>query len=585
MFVVNEDLSIYANRGDIVFFSVSANDEGNIYKFQPGDIVRMSVYGKKDAETVVLQKDFPVTEVCESVFIYLEEKDTKFEEIISKHRDYWYEIVLNPDTAPQTIIGYDEDGAKIFRLFPESDEIEDDYDPQPEDFPVVDEELDMLSPRPVANSAIARAITTVLDTCERTNAAVAENFVTPQMFGAVGDGEADDTEAVQASISSGFDVVIPKGNYKITKSLNIDRCLRMSGRGESVIYFTGDTLFNISTYYRTPFELANLQIASNGKQVIKVSNGGWGASFLFENVLISGADDSCVELAGAFNVTMRSVIIEGNENSHGTIVKLGTNESASAFSNLIYLDSCVISANRNTNLIEVGNAISAKALNCTLQGFNRAVTGTMTLIGCWFEDGVECVTSNYSGVLISPHFANVGVIMQPNADNADLYPDVKKTSKVVYDNSSQSILETMFKTPVDAIESLYAAGYLNGVFTQDLIYKVGTNMALYNVPINKMWATSDTSWLGFKLDSFSEQHIGIFEVKVNYFRIVDGEVAQRSSWHGIIKNGESIMLANTESREDYPSSIAYDAGNAYLTFGNANGGSSMGWIEFNRLSF
>ena len=222
MFVVNDDLSIYATRGDIVFFTVSAMDVDVPYKFQPGDIVRISVYGKKDAETVALQKDFPVNEVCESVFIYLEEADTKFEDIISKHKDYWYEIVLNPDTAPQTIIGYDEDGAKVFRLFPESDEIgEDDYQPQPEDFPVVDEELDMLSPRPVANSAIARAVTTILDTCERTNAAVAENFVTPEMYGAIGDGVADDTEAVQAAINASPEVIL-NGSYKVTAQLDMN---------------------------------------------------------------------------------------------------------------------------------------------------------------------------------------------------------------------------------------------------------------------------------------------------------------------------------------------------------------------------
>lgn len=158
MFVVNDDLSIYANRGDIVFFSVMAVDGDFTYEFQPGDIVRMAIYGKKDAENCVMQKDFPVVDVTDSVFIHLEEEDTKIGEIISKATDYWYEVVLNPDTAPQTIIGFDEDGAKIFKLFPESNEIDDDYEPSVEDFPVVDGELDMTSPRPVANEAVARAI-------------------------------------------------------------------------------------------------------------------------------------------------------------------------------------------------------------------------------------------------------------------------------------------------------------------------------------------------------------------------------------------------------------------------------------------
>ena len=160
MFVINDDQSIYATRGDIVFFTVSADDGGESYAFQPGDIVRMKVYGKKDAETVYMQKDFPVTAATQEVEIYLTEADTKIGETNSRPKDYWYEIELNPDTNPQTIIGYDEDGAKVFKLFPEGEDVEEDApEIDPEDIPLVDDALDMTSLRPVQNQAIARAIT------------------------------------------------------------------------------------------------------------------------------------------------------------------------------------------------------------------------------------------------------------------------------------------------------------------------------------------------------------------------------------------------------------------------------------------
>jgi len=251
MFVVNDDLSIYATRGDIVFFTVSALDYEYLYKFQPGDIVRMAIYGKKDAEVCVLQKDFPVTEVCEEVFIYLEEEDTKIGDIISKHKDYWYEVVLNPDTMPQTIIGYDEDGAKIFRLFPESEEIDDNYEPKEEDFPVVDKELDMLSPRPVANSAIARAVAQLIGVYEKTRDAVSALQVTPQMYGAIGDGKADDTEAIQSAIDSGYHVVFPIGSYKVTNVLNLRSNLIINGNGGTItselpVIFRGSGLDNVT---------------------------------------------------------------------------------------------------------------------------------------------------------------------------------------------------------------------------------------------------------------------------------------------------------------------------------------------------
>ena len=165
MFVVNDDLSIYVTRGDIVFFDVTANDHGVQYTFRPGDIVRMAIYGKKDANTCYMQKDFPVTEARKRVTVYLDEQDTKIGDTISKAKDYWYEIVLNPDTFPQTIIGNDEDGPKIFRLYPESSELNE-PDPAPEKIPVVDQKLDMASQRPVSNAAVAAAIVQLMAAVE-----------------------------------------------------------------------------------------------------------------------------------------------------------------------------------------------------------------------------------------------------------------------------------------------------------------------------------------------------------------------------------------------------------------------------------
>ena len=234
MFTLNDDLSIYATRGDIVFFSVSAEQDGKPYKFQAGDVVRIKVYGKKNAEDVVLQKDFPVTDVCEKVEIFLSEEDTKIGEVISKPKDYWYEVELNPYDNPQTIIGYDEDGAKVFKLFPEGDDIPE-FVPDPEDIAVMDDELDMTSTRPVQNQAIARAFQGLQAGYEATHKAVAEKFVTPQMYGAVGDGVADDTEAIQAAINSNDRVFIPDGTYMVSSPLVVDDTTYLFGGVNSII--------------------------------------------------------------------------------------------------------------------------------------------------------------------------------------------------------------------------------------------------------------------------------------------------------------------------------------------------------------
>lgn len=125
MFKINDDLSIYLTRGDMLAVSVSAEDNtGGDYTFKRGDTLRFKVFEKKGCDCVLLQKDFLVEEDTKAVEILLTGSDTKMGELIHKPRDYWYEVELNPDTAPQTIIGYDEDGAKVFRLFPEGADAE-----------------------------------------------------------------------------------------------------------------------------------------------------------------------------------------------------------------------------------------------------------------------------------------------------------------------------------------------------------------------------------------------------------------------------------------------------------------------------
>lgn len=119
MFAQNEDHSIYVTRGDECDILID-------HAFKSGDVVRFKVTRKKDCNTVMLQRDFTVSGNANSFTIHLEGNETKLGEVISKPTDFWYEVELNPDTDPNTIIGYDEDGAKILRLYPEGKDVDGD---------------------------------------------------------------------------------------------------------------------------------------------------------------------------------------------------------------------------------------------------------------------------------------------------------------------------------------------------------------------------------------------------------------------------------------------------------------------------
>lgn len=120
MLDIDENKTIHITRGDAGRISLGAKVRaGETYTFKPGDVVRFKVFTKKDCTDVKLQKDISVLEYCERVNIEFLKDDTKIDSLINKPVEYWYDVELNPDTYPQTIIGYNVEGPKIFKLYPE----------------------------------------------------------------------------------------------------------------------------------------------------------------------------------------------------------------------------------------------------------------------------------------------------------------------------------------------------------------------------------------------------------------------------------------------------------------------------------
>lgn len=162
MFEITKEKEILCTRGDVGVFSVSATVDGVKQQFQIGDAIRFRVFEKKNCEEVAIEKFISIdvhnlSEDATAVTINLTETDTRIGEIINKPVDYWYEIEhIDAGGNVRTIVGYDDDGAKIFRLYPEGKEKSNPV--MPRDIPVIDKELDTESCRPVENQAVARAV-------------------------------------------------------------------------------------------------------------------------------------------------------------------------------------------------------------------------------------------------------------------------------------------------------------------------------------------------------------------------------------------------------------------------------------------
>ncbi len=114
---INENKSIEINRGDAGTIKLT-NKNGN---FNVGDIIKFSIVEKKKYNNLIFQKEYTVAESSATFYLSLTSEDTKIGDIISKPVTYWYEIEYNGN---QTLIGYDDSGAKEFILYPEAPEKE-----------------------------------------------------------------------------------------------------------------------------------------------------------------------------------------------------------------------------------------------------------------------------------------------------------------------------------------------------------------------------------------------------------------------------------------------------------------------------
>ena len=113
MYKIDPDKTIHISRGDEKTIVITVNN--GEYEIQQGDILKLRIFQKKDYTNMLKEIVAIVNEETTQVDINLTREDTIIGEDISKPVTYWYEVSLN---ETETIIGYDEDGAKEFIIYP-----------------------------------------------------------------------------------------------------------------------------------------------------------------------------------------------------------------------------------------------------------------------------------------------------------------------------------------------------------------------------------------------------------------------------------------------------------------------------------
>lgn len=212
-----------------------------------------------------------------------------------------------------------------------------------------------------------------------------EQYVSAKDFGAVGDGVADDTAAIQAAINAmetvGGTVMLPTGIYRTTASLNMKYGVSLIGQGRSY-RFSGGNIFKGSwiRYRGTP---ANGAIVLNSVQYCAIRDLGIDCGEIANSVglfLRSNNNPSCknhaFERLDVFGAAL--AVKWGNDNIDAPLEQV----DAITFRDIVF-NSCVNGFRLNaTNVADYSEISQVTMGNLSGVGFDLLNYGFMTIRNC-----------------------------------------------------------------------------------------------------------------------------------------------------------------------------------------------------------
>lgn len=345
--------------------------------------------------------------------------------------------------------------------------------------------------------------------------------VTPQMFGAVGDGVHDDTMAVLQAIQCSGTVYFPEGTYLITETLGVGDSVRLIGAGVgngmvlkngsvasldgTCIKYTGDGfLFEIRTEYTNPAVIENMSFTgTSSNSFIKCDSGSWGACVIVRDFYVYNFGSEWLRLVSAFKVLFEN----GSIRSRGKCLMTTFDETATTvnFNNCISFHNVYISSRWSQDpripvMFELYHVKQLQFTECALEQCdvmfkdfvpgsqdwnpNKSCVEDLNLDRCWFEYVGAMYDFRYSE---KPNFTNPLLTAINKFDLNLAAGEVDKLNGVghgYYRNGEKSSIESAIK----GTEVVYSSALITNTADKNgenfHPYKITSNHAEFNVPLN-----------------------------------------------------------------------------------------------------
>ena len=235
-------------------------------------------------------------------------------------------------------------------------------------------------------------------------------FVTPEMFGAIGDGVTDDTEAIQNAVNAGYHIIFKRtSTYKITDSISINSNKVLDGDGATITNAEPCRIFTKGETPVSKITIKNFNLTGAGKNDV---TGAW-PDINSAIVIATEASDILVEKC-SFTDFPYGVFVGGEDGKNAIIRDCYFKDCKSAVDTFVTNNGKVINCwfDSCTNPIQLETNV-----NTTTHDFIIAENITLNTDGNWslnlhsrisnvdvfnnnFDKGTTCTAANVTKLKI-----------------------------------------------------------------------------------------------------------------------------------------------------------------------------------------
>lgn len=204
-----------------------------------------------------------------------------------------------------------------------------------------------------------------------------KDYVTPQMYGAKGDGTADDTSAIQAAIDSGKPVLLPYGTYITTEPIVIENRdnIILDATASTIRYTGNSSAFIIRHLQTSEIRLGELRTPS-------------GRGIVFDSTIAANWTQY-VNISARLMVCNSDCIYASIDNQSWVNQINITNSRLASNANGVYIHHNCTNPCDNWNLTNVGfeSVVNGIVFENTMLQTYGYIHG-MTIIGCRYQESM-----------------------------------------------------------------------------------------------------------------------------------------------------------------------------------------------------